>query len=464
MKRFHIKTRTIVALFAIASLASCKKDYLDVNDNPNLPSDVPVNIILPSAQASLAYNYGGDIGRFNAILAQNATGVGRQFIGYNSYVFTEEDFNNLWNNMYAGNMDDLNKIMLKANETPGAYDVYNGVAKILMAYSLNAMTDIFGNVPYTDAFKGNSELNPVYNSQQEIYETIIPQLLSTAITDLDNGADDFIVPGSDDRMYGGNTDQWKALANGLLARLAIHTTKLNATAAAQAALDAINAGGLTGSADDAQFSFGTNYQNPWYQYIDQRADISYSPIDYYYGVSCYIIDEMIANDDPRYGAVIDTGGAYYAPGFPSALYMADNAPVFFFTYFEQKFIEAEAKLRLGDDAGAETALHEAVTANMEKLGVAPADDATYQTAHVVWTGTTADKLNLIMTQKYFANYLQPESWTDWRRTGYPDLQPSSGATSAIPRRYIYPTNERLYNPNSSNQSSTMLTPRMWWDN
>jgi len=163
-----------------------------VNDNPNLPSDVPVNIILPSAQASLAYNYGGDIGRFNAILAQNATGVGRQFIGYNNYVFTEEDFNNLWNNMYAGNMDDLNKIMLKANETPGAYDVYNGVAKILMAYSLNAMTDIFGNVPYTDAFKGNSELNPVYNSQQEIYETIIPQLLSTAITDLDNGADDFI--------------------------------------------------------------------------------------------------------------------------------------------------------------------------------------------------------------------------------------------------------------------------------
>ena len=74
--------------FAALSLGSCKKDFLDVNDNPNLPEEVPVNIILPAAQASLAYDFGGDIARFNAIMAQNVTGVGRQFIGYNSYVFT----------------------------------------------------------------------------------------------------------------------------------------------------------------------------------------------------------------------------------------------------------------------------------------------------------------------------------------------------------------------------------------
>jgi hypothetical protein len=101
---------------------------------------------------------------------------------------------------------------------------------------------------------------------------------------------------------------------------------------------------------------------------------------------------------------------------------------------------------------------------MEKLGVDPADDAAYQTANVVWIGTTQDKLNLIMFQKYVANYLQPESWTDWRRTGQPNLQPNAGSTSPIPRRYIYPTNERLYNPNASNASTTMLTPRLWWDN
>lgn len=464
MKKIHIKTRTIVAMFAIASFTSCKKDFLDVNENPNLPVEVPVNIILPAAQASLAYDFGGDIARFNAILAQNATGVGRQFIGYNNYVFTEEDFNNLWNNMYAGNMYDLNRIMLKAQAQPGAFDVYNGIAKIMMAYSLTTMSDLFGDLPYTEAFGGNTNLTPKYNTQQEIYETIVPQLLTSALTDLDGGGDDFVLPGSDDMIYNGDLDKWKALAHGLQARYAIHTTKLNANGAAQAALDAINAGGLTSSGDDAQFAFGSNYQNPWFQYIDQRADISYSSIDYYYGIGCYLIDQMEANNDPRFGAVIDTGGAYYAPGFPSAFYMADNAPVYFFTYFEQKFIEAEAKLRLGDDAGAEIALHEAVTANMEKLGVDPADDATYQANHVVWTGTTTDKLNLIMTQKYFANYLQPESWTDWRRTGQPNLQPNAGSVSAIPRRYIYPTNERLYNANSANASSTMLVPRMWWDN
>ncbi|MBK9525325.1 MAG: SusD/RagB family nutrient-binding outer membrane lipoprotein [Bacteroidetes bacterium] len=449
--------------FAALSLGSCKKDFLDVNDNPNLPEEVPVNIILPAAQASLAYDFGGDIARFNAIMAQNVTGVGRQFIGYNSYVFTEEDFNNLWNNMYAGNMSDLYKIMEKAKATPGAYDGYDGVAKIIMAYSLGTMTDLFGDVPYTEAFKGNASLTPKYQTQQEIYETILPELLNSAIADFANTGDDFVLPGGDDKIYGGDLAKWTSLANGLKARFAIHLTKIN-PGAAQAALDAINAGGLASMDDDAQFGFGGTYQNPWYQYIDQRADISYSSIDYYYGVGCFLSDTMEASGDPRYGAVIDTGGTYYAPGFPSALYMGDDAPVYFFTYFEQKFIEAEAKLLTGDDAGAEISLHEAVTANMEKLGVDSADNATYQTANVVWTGTTQDKLNLIMFQKYVANYLQPESWTDWRRTGQPNLQPNAGSTSPIPRRYIYPTNERLYNPNASNASTTMLTPRLWWDN
>ncbi len=463
MKKILIKTRTTILLLAIVSLGSCEKNYFDVNDNPNLPEAVPVNIILPGAQASLGYAFGGDIARYNAVMSQNVTGVGRQFIGFNSYIFTEEDFNNLWNNMYAGNMGDLYKIMEIANNKPGSYDVYNGISKIMMAYSLSTMSDLYGNVPYTDAFIGNGNLTPAYNTQQEIYETILPGLLNSAITDLDAGGDDFLLPGSDDRFYGGDVDQWKALANGLKARFAIHLTKVHPSAASDA-LAAISAGALTGTADDAQFSFGATYQNPWYQYIDQRADISYSSIDDYYGVGCFLTDTMEAMNDPRYGAMIDTGGTYYAPGFPSAFYMADNAPVYFFTYFEQKFIEAEAKQRSGDDAGAETALHEAVTANMEKLGVSAFDDSSYQASYVVWTGTGTDKLNLILFQKYLANYLQPESWTDWRRTGQPNLSPNSGAASAIPRRYIYPTNERLYNPNSYNQNSTMLTPKMWWDN
>ncbi len=464
MKKFNIITRVAVLIIAVFSLSGCEKNFLDVNENPNLPKDVPVNITLPAAQVSLAYSFGGDVARYCAVFTQNVTGADRQFAGYNTYSFIEEDFNNLWNNMYAGNMEDLKQIMTKADASPGNYDAYNGVAKILMSFSLMTMTDLFGNVPYTKAFQGNANISPAYDTQQEIYMSILPGLLNGAIADFANSSDDFITPGADDLIYGGDLVKWTSFANALKARMAIHLIKIDPNAS-QAALDALAAGGFTGTGDDAQVPFpGGSNANPWYQYIDQRADISYSSLDDYYGIGNTLTDSMEALGDPRFGAIIDTAGAYYAPGFPSPFYMEDVAPVYLMTYFEQKFIEAEAKLRLGDEVGAEAALHEAITANMMKLGVAASDDSLYQAANVVWTGNATDKLNLILLQKYFANYLQPETFNDWRRTGQPDLQPNDGAIGQIPRRLIYPTNERLYNANEYNQNSTMQTPRLYWDN
>jgi len=465
MKRINHIIKGMLLVSTVAFMASCQKDFGDTNVNNNQPSDVPVNIILPSAQASLAYTLGGDIARYNAVLDQNVTGAYRQFFGYNIYSFTEEDFNNLWNNMYSDNMSDLNRIIEKANAADGSYNSYRGVARIMMAYSLSTMTDLFGDVPYREAFQGNGNLTPAYDSQQDIYTNIIPGLISAGIADIDNSGDDILTPGADDVIYQGDLDKWKQLANALTARLAIHTTKLDSVAAGNAALAALAAGAFSSSDDDAQFMFGTNYQNPWFQYIDQRADISYSTLDYYYGIGCYHTDMLQSLSDPRFGKMIDVNGDYYAPGFPSAYYMADNAPVALMTYVEQKFIEAEAKLNIGDDAGAEAALHEAVTASMNKLGVDPADDAAYQSANVVWGGSNSEKLELIIFQKYLANYLQPESYTDWRRTGFPELVATAGNLTGdnIPRRYIYPTNERQNNPNSANSSSSLFEPALWWD-
>lgn len=463
MKRLNHILRGTLLLSAVVFMTSCSKDFGDVNDNPNAPTDVPVNIILPATQASLAYTLGGDVARYNGVFTQNVTGADRQFNAYNQYIFTEDDFNNLWNNMYAGNMADLHRIIEIADAKDGSYNAYRGIAKIMMAYSLSTVTDLFGDVPYRQAFQGNNNPTPAYDSQSDIYTVILPGLISEGIADLDNTGDDILSPGADDLIFGGDTDKWKRFAYGLSARLAIHTTKIDATAAATAALAAI-ANGLSSSADDAAFTFGSTYQSPWFQYIDQRADISYSTLDYYYGIGCFHTDTLQALNDPRFSKMIDVNGDYYAPGFPSAFYMADNAPVALFTYHEQKFIEAEAKLITGDDAGAQAALAEAVSASMSLLGVDAADDAAYQAANVVWAGTNTDKLNLIIFQKYLANYLQPESWNDWRRTGQPNLQPNAGAVSPIPRRYIYPTNERQNNPNAVNVGSSLQSPRLWWDN
>jgi hypothetical protein len=72
----------------------------------------------------------------------------------------------------------------------------------------------------------------------------------------------------------------------------------------------------------------------------------------------------------------------------------------------------------------------------------------------------ATRIKAVMMQKYFAMFLQPESFADWRRTGVPALTPASG--TAVPRRFTFPTDEINTNPNTPT-GTTMFTPRVFWD-
>jgi len=68
-----------------------------------------------------------------------------------------------------------------------------------------------------------------------------------------------------------------------------------------------------------------------------------------------------------------------------------------------------------------------------------------------------------MNQKYLSSFLQVESWSDWRRTGYPALVKATGAViNEIPRRLPYPDDERLYNKENMPTGIT-ITTRVWWD-
>ena len=443
----------LVTMLLVISVTSCKKDFLDkVNDNPNLPTSVSPKVLLASAQTATAFYVGGDAQRYCGIYTQYITGYSRQFFGYGRYVFTEEDFNNFWNNMYAGSMYDLNRIMTYATEHPGQYDYYDGCAKIMMAYSLGVMTDLFGDIPYSEAFKGLDNKQPAFESQQTIYQTI-QTLLDSAISQINNDpGDDVVTPYEDDFMYNGDMSAWIALAYGLKARNYIHLTNVSATAATDAL--AALAGGLSSSSGNARVKFGSavNYNAPWYQYINERDDILYDG---------YCIQSMITANDPRYGVYIDTADVYWGTGYIGPYFGADNSPIFFFTYAEQKFIEAEAYQRLGDTTNAQLALTDAVHASMAQYGVAAADDSTYIANNVDYANST-NRLGLIMNEKYVAQFPQIESWNDWRRTGYPALTVNPGVLPQIPRRYIYPTQERENNPHCP-QGSTLLNPPLWWD-
>ena len=442
-------------MFMIAA-TSCKK-YLDVNQNEALPSVVPPKVLLPSAEGSLAYSMGGDAQRYTSTFMQYVTGAARQFYSFNKYSFTEEDFNNLYNNMFADNLKDMNSMIVYAQDHPGQYTNYEAVAKILTAYSLSQASDWWGDVPYSEAFQGFDNLHPKFDSQESIYNSCF-KILDEAIDSFAAEAgvgDDLENPGDvgEDFLYGGDVDAWTAFAQGLKARLHLHLSNVDA-ANYQNALDDLSGGGLSSGGGDAQFTFSETANNPWAQYIENRDDIAYDG---------FCLQGMQANNDPRYAAYIDTAGDYWGVGYLNANFSAYSAPVPFFTFTEQKFIEAECKLMTGDNAGAQTAFGEAIQASMDRMAIDATEATTYITANGTLTGTQQEMLEQIINEKYIALFLQTEAWTDWRRTGFPVLSPNpEGVISSIPVRFVYPTNENIYNPNCP-QGSTLLSPALWWD-
>src|SRR4029079_18655011 len=102
----------LLAVTLVVASQSCKKGYLEgINDDPNYPYAVIARVLLPGAEANLAYAQDGDMGRYTSLMVQYVTGATRQFFGYNQYTFSEEDFNNLWNNVYAATMSNFKTIM-----------------------------------------------------------------------------------------------------------------------------------------------------------------------------------------------------------------------------------------------------------------------------------------------------------------------------------------------------------------
>lgn len=452
-----MKTKLISGLLCLAltaMLGSCDK-WIDssINTDPNNLTTASLKVILPTAEAGLAYQMGGDIGRYTGLFTQHYTGIGRQHAGYYGYAFTESDVNNIWEfNMYAGCMKDMNDIISIAR-TSGAPH-YQAVGEVLMAYSLGTMTDLFGDIPYADCFKGNGNLTPAYQSQQEIY-TAIQSLLDSALIHSAAAASNF-KPADDDLIFAGSMAKWSQTASVLKARYALHTAKID-PAAYSKALAALGTKNFADNSDDAQFMFGSleTEANPLYQFMDQRGDIAMG------GALISLMDTT----DPRLSsyAALDAAKKYSNESAPGAFYASADSPVPLVTFAEAKFIEAECAFQTGDKARAHAAYLAGITASCAKVGADSGTIATFLALPKINPGEAGLTLKAIMEQKYIAMFTQAESWADWRRTDFPTLSPITGAQ--VPRRFPYPVSERTRNRVQLEKVSAgvSLFSRVWWD-
>lgn len=469
MRVLNIKQQTmkkiINILIAVALLisAGCGKYVEGWDDNPNLPTQVTPALLLSTAEVSVFAAYEGQLARTATIWVQAMTGTDFQMVNVNNYFVLEGDNTNEWTAIYTDGLVNLNTLIETfGQESPH----YAGVGKVVKAMLLGVTTDLWGDVPNREATKGllgEDYFNPNYDPQQTILGDI-ELILSEAINDL-SAAESVLSPGGDDYIFGGDLDAWKKVAYGLKARYANRLYGTDATGSADKALAAIEASGMTSSADDAKTVHGDagNELNQWYAFNLNRGN--------YIKMSDFFITMLQESNDPRlpFYASPDDNGEYSGTPVTSGdvstsnigpYYATATAGVPLFSYVELKFIEAECHYRKGSKAAAATAHNEAVTASVETItGAAiPADFA------AAYASESAGSITLekIMTQKYVAGFVQIETYSDWRRTGYPMLTPNpNGTTAGIPLRLPGVLDERINNTNAVIVSDKM-TP-VWWD-
>ena len=446
----------IYSILAVLVLSACNLE--EINENPNVPKEVPLSTLLPPAQKTLTDVQGRELFQYTNIFSQHMEGVDNQPLLIENYQPDELFVGNVWSDIYVGSLVNL-KIIIDRADSEGSPH-YAGVARILQVQALGFLTDVWGNVPFTQGAQGSEFPDPEYDEQEFLYDRM-QSILDRAIMDL--GAETSVFsPGADDVMYGGDLQSWVATAHLLKARYYMHTTKQNTTAAEDAVI-ALN-------------SALSSQEKDWeYPYLGTGTDVN--PLNSFFSITPYaeadpqFVQLMEDLGDPRidysFEVIPFTGGRRR----PSDYFAGPSAPVELAGYLEQLYLLAEARLRTGDTQGAETALQEAIELSMEELSggeITQEEADTYIADHGTLNGSFEADLETIITQKYIALFTTPEPWTDYRRTGYPNLVPNdNGATASnpsgeIPRRLIYPQSERLRNQNFPSPAPNMQD-RFWWD-
>ena len=468
MKNYNLnsfKVLKIGFMFTLVLLISaCEKQWIDpdINNDPDSPSDVPMSLMLPAIEQAMGYNLlGNNSVRTNNIWMQLFDGVERQSFTEARYQLTPADVNNLWSSIYTEMMQNLVIFIDKAENTEGKESPYNaGVGKVLTTVTLGITTDLFGDLPYSDAFKGTENvLQPEFDTQEEIYNSIFA-LLDAAIADFSKAASENLVDVKGDVIFDNDIDAWLKAAYALKARHKLQLSKINGNAAYTDALTAVN-NAFASIGDDMEVPFSNKNKNPIFQFMEERTDIR---------MCATLVDMLAATSDPRlqFYAALDGNDEYTGsdPGsenadasYPGTYNASDNSPTILMSYMEIKFIQAEANFGLGNPTEALAAYKEAVAASVLKVtGLA---NTTWLDANINTETEGSLILETIMKQKYIALYSQNQPYNDWRRTGFPTLTLAAGAKlNEIPRRFPYGQSEIDYNLNTP---SVVITDRVWWD-
>jgi hypothetical protein len=498
-------TRSIALCGLALAVSACNNDKLtNVNKNPNAPGSVQASLLFPTAAVASIRIIRGTIEITpSAFVHWPQYAAEYQYPEISYYQFRPTTADGWFNTYYTGPLQDLAQALhqTKAANLPNQ----TGPILVVRAFDFSTMTGFWGDIPFSQANQGDTKvITPVYDKQQVVYDSLLKNLADVNTMMTASAGAGF---GAQDPLYGGNITKWKKFANSLRARLAMNLSKVDANRARTELAAAVAAGGFASNADNAQISWpgdGTN-NNPWW---DTEKDGQGTRDDT--RMSSTFIDSLKSLNDPRLqifarpvadpscdnaGAAVPQCTVVPAGGYrgqPNGLdagaagnwgtkasklgeqVFAADQPSYYMTYAEYSFILAEAAERGWITTGtAAQYYYQGIGASLNQWGVSSTDSAAYLLqARVIYTPGAAG-LQQIGLQKWIALFTQGfEAWSEWRRTGFPNLTPVPNAKTAdkqIPRRIIYPQTEQSFN-NANLQAaiaaqggSDALNKRLWID-
>lgn len=442
----------ILLAFLFVGFSACEDSLDELNFDPTKLTEVELRLMLPDAIVQGMHNEGGNHNRIAGIVMQQFEGIDAQQIQYTNYQLGEDVVNNYWNfGLYSGVLRSCQVIIDQATEQ-GDATFYSGVARIIMANQYGIATSMFGDIPFTEALKGQENLTPVYDSQESVYSGI-QTLLDEGIRDLQDGAG----YGGGDLIFDGDAAKWIATARALKARYLLHTSKR--TGNYSAILNELGSA-FASQADQPQFTFETSETANWALAkfgIERPSTL---------GISGNFVDMM--NGDPRQPNYMeDLGGPvwdFYNGTNADLVWAQNTSTVPMISFVEVQFIRAEALAQSGAATGdVEAALADAITASMELVGVA--DAGTYVADNSSLTGLTSDQIiEKVVTEAYKAYYgfAFHETWANYRRTGYPVLTPSAlgsnglNPSGVVPRRLLYVESESQTNGTNKDDAADRI--------
>lgn len=464
------------------AVSACDSGLTEVNENPNAPTDVPPGFLLAqSIQSAVQQTFGGSqFQSHTAIWPQHF--VELQYPDEEQGLVRADRMDAYWQVYYAGGLNDIQAVIDKGVES-GNVNV-EAVGRIWKSWIFHIVTDLWGDVPYSEALKGAANTTPAYDAQASIYAGLLADL-SAAESQLDPAGLGFT---QGDLIYSGDIAAWRRFANSLRMRLAMRLSEIDAATAQAEFVAAYNAGGFTSNAHTAWLRYpGAPYENPLYENYLTRDD---------HGVSATMVDTLLSLNDPRlplYAEPATQDGVYRGhqngrddlPVGQSLAWFsrignfwrADGAatPTAIMSYAEVLFLEAEAAQRgwiALDPAATYTAAIRASMDLYDAQGVGPTDAeiATYLAQPAV-TYAPATGLTQIYLQKWIALWMNgSEAWAEWRRTGVPSLAMGPDLLlSRIPVRFSYPADEQSLNAVNLNAAVQRqgggldLVTLVWWD-